>query len=58
MRTMKKMVILFVILWVLVLFLGNNVASMSDVIWKIMNAFMPVAIVLIGIGLMIKSIFK
>lgn len=58
MRTMKKMVILFVILWMLVLFLGNNVASISYVIWGIMNAFMPVAIVLIGIGLMIKSIFK
>ena len=55
---MKKMVILFVILWMLVLFLGNNVASISYVIWEIMNAFMPVAIVLIGIGLMIKSIFK
>lgn len=58
MRVIRKMVILLVALWVLLVVVGNNTASISDVIWEIMNAFMPVVIVLIGIGLVIRSIFK
>ena len=58
MRAIRKMAILLVVLWVLLVVVGNNTASISDVIWEIMNAFMPVVIVLIGIGLMIRSIFK
>lgn len=58
MRAIKKMGILLVTLWVLLLAFGNNTASISDAIWEIMNAFMPAVIVLIGIGFMIRSIFK
>lgn len=58
MRVIRKMGILLVALWVLLVVVGNNTASISDVIWEIMNAFMPVVIVLIGIGLVIRSIFK
>lgn len=57
MRVIRKMGILLLALWVL-LVIGNNTASISEAIWEIMNAFMPVVIVLIGIGLMIRSIFK
>ena len=57
-RVIKKMGILLVVLWVLLVVVGNNTASISEAIWEIMNAFMPVVIVLIGIGLMIRSIFK
>lgn len=57
MRVIRKMGILLLVLWVL-LVVGNNTASISETIWEIMNAFMPVVIVLIGIGLMIRSIFK
>lgn len=58
MRVIRKMGILLVALWVLLVVVGNNTASISDVIWEIMNAFMPMVIVLIGIGLVIRSIFK
>ena len=58
MRVIRKMGILLVALWGLLVVVGNNTASISDVIWEIMNAFMPVVIVLIGIGLVIRSIFK
>ena len=57
MRVIRKMGILLLVLWVL-LVVGNNTASISETIWEIMNAFMPIEIVLIGIGLMIRSIFK
>ncbi|MBU5448879.1 hypothetical protein [Blautia sp. MSJ-36] len=57
MRVIRKMGILLLVLWVL-LVVGNNTASISETIWEIMNAFMPIVIVLIGIGLMIRSIFK
>lgn len=57
MRVIRKMGILLLALWVLIV-VGNNTASISEAIWEIMNAFMPVVIVLIGIGLMIRSIFK
>lgn len=58
MRVIRKMGILLVALWVLLVVVGNNTSSISNAIWEIMNAFMPVVIVLIGIGLMIRSIFK
>lgn len=58
MRAIKKMGILLVVLWVLLVVAGNNTASIGEAIGEIMNAFMPVVIVLIGIGLMIRSIFK
>ena len=58
MRVIRKMGILLVALWVLRVVVGNNTTSISNAIWEIMNAFMPVVIVLIGIGLMIRSIFK
>lgn len=58
MRAIKKMGILLVTLWVLLWVWGNNTVSISDAIWEIMNAFMPTVIVLIGIGFMIRSIFK
>lgn len=58
MRVIRKMGILLVALWVLLVVVGNNTTSISNAIWEIMNAFMPVVIVLIGIGLMIRSIFK
>lgn len=58
MRVIRKMGILLVTLWVLLVVVGNNTSSISNAIWEIMNAFMPVVIVLIGIGLMIRSIFK
>lgn len=58
MRAIKKMGILLVVLWVLLVVVGNNTASISEAIGEIMNAFMPIVIVLIGIGLMIRSIFK
>ena len=58
MRTIKKMGILLVVLWVLLVVAGNNKTSIGEAIGEIMNAFMPVVIVLIGIGLMIRSIFK
>lgn len=58
MRAIKKMGILLVVLWVLLVVAGNNMASIGEAIGEIMNAFMPVVIVLIGIGLMIRSIFK
>lgn len=58
MRVIRKMGILVVALWVLLVVVGNNTTSISNAIWEIMNAFMPVVIVLIGIGLMIRSIFK
>ena len=58
MRAIRKMAILLVVLWVLLVVVGNNTASISEAIWEIMTAFMPVVIVLIGIGLMIRSIFK
>lgn len=58
MRVIRKMGILLVALWVLLVVVGNNTTSISNAIWEIMNAFMPVVIVLIGIGLMIQSIFK
>lgn len=54
MRVIKKMGILLVVLWVLLVVVGNNTASISEAIWEIMNAFMTVVIVLIGIGLMIN----
>lgn len=57
MRVIKKMGILLVALWVLFVVIGNS-APISDAIWEIMNAFMPIAIVFIGIGFMIQSIFK
>ena len=58
MRVFKKMGILLAVLWLLLVIGGNNMASVGEAIWEIMNAFMPVVIVLIGIGLMIQSIFK
>ncbi len=58
MRVIKKMGILLAVLWLLLVIGGNNMASVGEAIWEIMNAFMPVVIVLIGIGLMIQSIFK
>ena len=58
MRVIRKMGILLVALWVLLVVVGNDTTSISNAIWEIMNAFMPVVIVLIGIGLMIRSIFK
>ena len=58
MRAIRKMAILLVVLWVLLVVVGNNTASISEAIWEIMNAFMPVVNVLIDIGLMIRSIFK
>lgn len=58
MRVIRKMGILLVALWVLLVVVGNNTTSISNAIWEIINAFMPVVIVLIGIGLMIRSIFK
>lgn len=58
MRVIRKMGILLVTLWVLLVVVGNNTTSIGNAIWEIMNAFMPVVIVLIGIGLMIRSIFK
>lgn len=58
MRVIKKMGILLAVLWLLLVIGGNNMASVGEAIWEIMNAFMSVVIVLIGIGLMIQSIFK
>lgn len=58
MRVIKKIVMISVVLWVLLVVCGNNVTSISDYIWELMNALMPVVIVIIGIGLMIRSIFK
>lgn len=58
MRAIKKMGILLVVLWVLLVVAGNNTASIGEAIGEIMNEFMPVVIVLSGIGLMIRSIFK
>ena len=58
MRVIKKMGILLAVLWLLLVIGGNNMASVGEAIWEIMNAFMPVVIVLIGIGLMIQSTFK
>ena len=58
MRVIKKMGILLAVLWLLLVIVGNNMVSVGEAIWEIMNAFMPVVIVLIGIGLMIQSIFK
>lgn len=58
MRAIKKLAILLVVLWVLLVVVGNNTASISEAIWEIMNAFMPAVIVLIGVGFMIRSIFK
>ena len=58
MRVIKKTGILLVVLWVLLVVVGNNTQSISEAIWGIMNAFMPAVIVLIGIGFMIRSIFK
>ena len=58
MRVIKKMRILLAVLWLLLVIGGNNMAFVGEAIWEIMNAFMPVVIVLIGIGLMIQSIFK
>jgi small neutral amino acid transporter SnatA (MarC family) len=58
MRVIKKMGILLAVLWLLLVIGGNNMAFVGEAIWEIMNAFMPVVIVLIGIGLMIQSIFK
>jgi len=58
MRVIKKMGILLAVLWLFLVIGGNNMASVGEAILEIMNAFMPVVIVLIGIGLMIQSIFK
>lgn len=58
MRVIKKIVMISVVLWVLLVVCGSNIASISDCIWEVMNALMPVVIVIIGIGLMIRSIFK
>ena len=58
MRVIRKMGILLVALCVILVVTGNNTASVSDAIWEIMNAFMPIVIILIGIVLMIRSIFK
>lgn len=58
MRVIKKMVMISLILWVLLIACGSNMASISDCIWNLMNALMPIVIVLIGISLIIRSIFK
>lgn len=58
MRVIKKIVMISVVLWVLLVVFGSNIPSISDCIWELMNALMPVVIVIIGIGLMIRSIFK
>ena len=58
MRVIKKMVILSVALWVLLIAFGSNTASISNCIGELMNALMPVLIVLVGISLIIRSIFK
>lgn len=57
MRVIKKVGMLLMALCVLLVVIGNT-ASISNAIWEIMNAFMPIAIVLIGIGFVIQSIFK
>lgn len=57
MRMIKKVGMLLVALCVLLVVIGNT-ASISNAIGEIMNAFMPIAIVLIGIGFVIQSIFK
>lgn len=58
MRVIKKIVMVSVVLWVLLIVCGSNMASISDCIWELMNALMPVGIVFVGISLMIRSIFK
>lgn len=58
MRVIKKMVMISLILWVLLIVCGSNMAAISDCIWNLMNALMPIVIVLIGISLIIRSIFK
>ena len=37
MRVIKKMGILLVVLWVLLVVVGNNTASISEAIWEIMH---------------------
>ena len=41
MQVIRKMGILLVALWVLLVVVGNNTTSISNAIWEIMNALMP-----------------
>ena len=58
MRVIKKMGILLVALWVLLVVVENNTAFITETIGEIMNAFMPTVIVFIVIGFVIRLIFK
>ena len=58
MRIIKKIGILLVALWVILVVFGNNTASIRDAIREVVVALMPIVIVIGGIGLMIRSIFK
>jgi len=58
MSIIKRLVMISVVSWVVLIVFVNNIATISDCIWKLMNLFMPVVVVMIGIGLMISAIFK
>lgn len=58
MRIAKRIIIFVIILWVLFTVLGGQVVGIGSLIADIINAFIPIIIVLIGIGLAIKSIFR
>lgn len=57
MRFIKRMLIISLVFCVLLITCGSNVALISECIWELMNALIPVVIVLIGIMLVIRSVF-
>lgn len=57
MRFIKKTVAILIAIWVISLLVGGSGAVVS-LLLECINLFMPVVIVLVGIALMLSSLFK
>lgn len=58
MRLLKKLMMIFIALWGLSMLMGKNGAGIIELFTVGIESIMPIIIILIGIAMMIRSLFK
>lgn len=58
MRLLKKLMTIFIALWGLSMLMEKNGAGIIELFAVCIDSIMPIIIILIGIALMIRSLFK
>lgn len=58
MRLLKKLMTIFIALWGLSMLMEKNGAGIIELFTVCIDSIMPIMIILIGIALMIRSLFK